>query len=235
MFRVRRIIAAIGTQKLVLTRNHCVFRVQRIIAAVGTEKLVLTRNHCVFRVQRIIAAVRTEKLVLTRNHCVFRVQRIISAVGCQKLILTRNNGLFRFNVLSRLPAVRVRISHPHRVRHTPSPPSPPPSPALHPPQRLQDFRGCVTHYKIRSVDFYPASECLAVKVSLTPRLSTPEETDYYLLCRAFTAASQNTGRVSTLLLFRNNIHAVHFYPVSKYPAVKCSPVPRFHKSKRPIL
>ena len=129
-----------------------------------------------FRVQRIIAAISTEKLVLTRNHCVFRVQRIIVAVGTEKLVLTRNHCVFRFNVLSRLPAVRVRISHPHRVLHTPSPPSPP-SPALHPHPRLQDFRGCVTHYKIRAVDFYSASECLAVKVSLIARLSAPEETE----------------------------------------------------------
>lgn len=54
---------------------------------------------------------------------------------------------------------------------------PPPSPALHPPSRLQDFRGCVIHYKIHAIDFYPVSECLAVKVSLIPRLSAPEETE----------------------------------------------------------
>ena len=149
---IRRLREACFSHKLLCVQGSTDYRCNQHREARFNQKSLCVQGSTDYRGSRHREARFNQKSLCVQGSTDYLGSRLSEADFNQK-------ELFRFNVLSRLPAVRVRISHPHRVLHFPRPPPPPPLPALHPHPRLQDFRGCVTHYKIRAVDFYPASEC----------------------------------------------------------------------------
>ena len=102
----------------------CVKGIRRLREACFSHKLLCVQGSTDYRCNQHREARFNQKSLCVQGSTDYLGSRLSEADFNQK-------ELFRFNVLSRLPAVRVRISHPHRVLHFPSPLPPPYPPSTH--------------------------------------------------------------------------------------------------------